>query len=167
MTRPSTSNNAIVKGIVKALSDAGLVIPNREEAIANVISAALPPAGSFHFASDSEFLLASINHHVQTYFKQVLQPLASVHHSKHSTGRLLKDKEVEDAAVDLTAQVIAEVGEGYALHMSRYFGDEAGLTAYAFSRVHTLLVEEAVKYNDQYLQTLSRRGAMKALSEGT
>jgi len=166
MIRPSNNSNAVVKGIVKALSEAGLVIPNREDAVAQVIAAALPPAGSFQFATDSEFLNTSINHHVQTYFRQVLQPLASVHHSKHSTGRLLKDKEIEDASVDLTTQVIAEMGDGYAMHMSRYFGDEAGLTAYAFSRVHTLLMEEAVKYNDQYLAALSRRGAMKSLSEG-
>jgi hypothetical protein len=117
----------------------------------------MPKGGNYSFSADAEFLHACLEHHVGAYFRQVLEPNALAHHSGQKSGRLLTDKEMENASVEITSHVIAELGADYRLHMGRYLGDDMGITAYVFSRVHGSLLEAARKFNDEYLADLQRR----------
>lgn len=148
-----------------ALVNAGLVQPGRADAAAAVIASHLPKGGSYSFSADAEFLHACLEHHVGTYFRQVLEPAAMSHHGGQRNGRLLTDRETSEAAVTITTQVMNELGQEYMVHMGRYLGDEAGVTAYVFSRVHAALLEAARKFNDEYLAALQRRlaGARRTL----
>ena len=144
-------------GIVTALVRAGLVQQGAAERAVEIVAPRLPRPLTYNFKADSEFLHASLEHHVQVYFTQVMEPMARVHHNRAtSSGRLMKDDETEEAAIGLTESVVNELGEGYIEHLSRYFG-ENGLAAYVFSRIRTRLLEEAARYNEDYLAAMSKR----------
>ena len=143
-----------------ALVAAGLVQAARADAAAAIITAHMPKGGSYSFSADAEFMHSCLEHHVGAYFRQVLEPNALAHHSGQKSGRLLTDKEMENAAIEITSQVMRELGADYRAHMGRYFGDDAGITTYVFSRVHGSLIETAREFNDQYLADLNRK--MKA-----
>ena len=144
-------------GIASALVRAGLVQQGSAERAAEIVAARLPRPVAYNFKADSEFLHASLEHHVQVYFSQVMEPMARVHHNRATPGgRLMKDDETEEAAISLTESVVNELGDGYIEHLSRYFG-ESGLAAYVFSRIRTRLLEEAARYNEDYLAALSKR----------
>jgi aspartyl-tRNA(Asn)/glutamyl-tRNA(Gln) amidotransferase subunit B len=54
-------------------------------------------------------LHSCLEHHVGAYFKQVLEPKALTHHTS-TGGRLLRDTEIQEAAVEITSQVMGELG---------------------------------------------------------
>ena len=150
MTPPSDA-------IVAALMAAGVVAAGDAERARALIGPLIPRPATYNFRQDTEFLHASIEHHVQTYFDQVLEPAALAHLNRATTGgRLMKDGEIQDAAVALTEQVVAELGGPYMEHLDRYFG-ETGLAAYVYSRIHTRLLDRAARHNDEYLDALRRR----------
>lgn len=150
---------------VEALVEAGVLPAADRDRALSAVTAALPapPGGAYSFSSDAEFLLHSLSHHVQTYFKQVMEPLAKIHHAKNQTGRLMRDEEIVNAATELTTQIFRELGREYTQHMYRYFGDEEGLIAYVFNRVQDMLLNEAIRYNDRYLAGVSRRVALSQM----
>ena len=163
MAQPSKSWKTDAAGAaVAALIEVGVVPESARERAQAAVAAALPspPSGAYAFSSDAEFLLHSLSHHVQTYFKQVMEPLAKIHHAKNQTGRLMRDEEIVSAATELTTQIFRELGREYSQHMYRYFGDEEGLVAYVFNRVQDMLLNEAIRYNDRYLAGVSRRIAL-------
>ena len=152
-----TPTDSVATSIVAALVKAGLMQQASSGRASEIVAARLPRSTSYNFKADSEFLHASLEHHVQVYFTQVMEPMARVHHNRATPGgRLMKDEETEEAAISLTESVVNELGDGYIEHLSRYFG-ENGLAAYVFSRIRTRLLEEAARYNEDYLATLSRR----------
>ena len=143
--------------IVAALVAAGVVPAGEAERARALVTPLIPRPVTYNFKQDAEFLHASVEHHVQTYFDQVLEPAALSHLNRATTGgRLMKDGEIQDAAVALTEQVVAELGGPYMEHLDRYFG-ETGLAAYVYSRIHTRLLDRAARHNDEYLDTLRRR----------
>ena len=144
-----------------ALVAAGLVQAARADAAAAVITAHMPKGGSYSFSGDAEFMHSCLEHHVGAYFRQVLEPAAMAHHKQNQTGRLLSDKEINEAAVTITSQVMSELGDEYRLHLARYLGNDEGITTYLFSRIHGALLEAARKFNDDYLAGLNRRLAAK------
>lgn len=144
-----------------ALVQAGLVAAGQADAAAAVISAHMPKGGSYSFSADAEFLHTCLEHHAGAYFRQVLEPAAMAHHKQNQTGRMLTDREVEEAAIEITSLVMGELGAEYRFHMQRYLGDEAGITAYVFSRVHGSLVEAARKFNDEYLAQFARKQSVR------
>lgn len=151
--------------IARALDAAGLIAAGKLEAVAAVVAAALPRGGpALNFKVDAEFLHTCLDHHVETYFRQVLEPIAQAHHARYMSGRLMKDDEIEAAAIDLTTQVVRELGGGYVAHLGQYFGNDIGLTTYVFSRIHARLVGEAARYNAEYLAALSRRRTVARLT---
>lgn len=140
-----------------ALVSAGLVQATRADAAAAVITAHMPKGGSYSFASDAEFMHSCLEHHVGAYFRQVLEPAAMAHHKQNQTGRMLTDKEITEAGVTITSQVMRELGTEYRLHLGKYLGNDEGITAYLFSRIHGALLDAARTFNDEYLTSLSRR----------
>ena len=156
MTQPSDA-------IVAALVAAGVVAAGDAERARALVGPLIPRPTTYNFKQDTEFLHASIEHHVQTYFKQVMEPLAKIHHAKNQTGRLMRDEEIVNAATELTTQIFRELGREYTQHMYRYFGDEEGLIAYVFNRVQDMLLNEAIRYNDRYLAGVSRRVALSQM----
>ena len=160
MTTPRPS---AARAAADALVAAGIIPQAKSEVAAAVIAANLPRGGQYSFASDAEFLHSCLEHHVGAYFKQVLELKALTHHTS-TGGRLLRDTEIQEAAVEITSQVMGELGGDYLRHMDRYFGDEEGATAYVFSRVHSALLEAATKFNDEYLAALQRKQATRRLS---
>ena len=161
-SRPSPSRTA-----ADALVAAGLVPAARADAAAAVISAHLPRGGQYSFAADAEFLLSCLEHHVSAYFSQVLEPTALSHHSVQRGGRLMADGEIQEAAIDITSQVMNELGGDYVLHMERYFGDDAGTASFVYSRVHGALLDAARKFNDEYLGRLSKKIGSRRLEKAT
>ena len=122
------------------------------------------PAPLYQWSVDSEFLLTCLADNVGAYFAQVLGPRAAAHHARRLTGRLMTDKEVVEASVELTTSIIAELGGDYASHLHRYFGDDEGMVAYVLTRVRNLLLEKAVAFNDDFITTASRREAVTRLA---
>ncbi len=122
------------------------------------------PGGTFQWAADSEFLITCLKDHVAAYFGQVMEPKAASHHAKHQTGRLMTDKEIEDAAVEITTGIIAELGQPYSEHMHRYFGDDEGMVGYVLTRVRNMLLERALQFNDHFLTTALRRGRVTQMT---
>jgi hypothetical protein len=145
-----------------ALVAAGLVPAVRADAAAAIITSYMPKGGSYSFSADAEFMHACLDHHVGSYFRQVMEPSAKAHHGgAQGGGRLLKDQEIEAAAVEITSQIMNELGEEYCQHMARYLGDETGITTYIFSRVHGSLLDVARKFNDDYLASISKKMTVK------
>ena len=143
--------------LVQALIDQGYVHPHDAIAVTNLI-ASQRETTRYAFKSDLEFLHASIEHHTDVYFNQFLEVQAASHHNgQRHTGRLLKDQEIENAAVELTTLVINELGQSYRRHLDRYFGGDPGLTSYILSRISAILISAARTFNEIYLDTLSRR----------
>lgn len=147
-----------------SLVSAGLVSVQRADAAAAVISAHMPKGGSYSFASDAEFMHACLDHHVGAYFRQVLEPAALAHHSAQRAGRLMTDKEIENASIEITSQIMGELGSDYRQHLCRYLGDDSGITGYIFSRVHGSLLNAAREFNDAYLGELAKRTNAKRTS---
>ena len=156
------------KAIADALVAAGVLNSSQIATAVAVITANLPrqAAGPYNFSADAEFLHSSLRHHVDTYFAQVMRPNAMIHHAGgRAAGRLIKDREIDDATVELTTQTIAELGADYRRHLDRYFNDDAGLTAYVFNRIHDELFTHAIKFNDEYLMAMSRRENARRIAE--
>lgn len=150
-----------------ALVAAGLVPAARSDAAAAIITSHMPRSGSYSFSADAEFLHSCLDHHVGSYFRQVMEPVAKAHHGgAQGGGRLLKDQEVESAAVEITSQIMNELGQEYCQHMARYLGDETGITTYVFSRVHGSLLDVARKFNDDYLASISKKMSAKRTAAG-
>lgn len=120
--------------------------------------------GGYPFAADAEFLHAVITHHVADYFREFLEVNARTHHTRHDTGRTLKDSDIDEAAIELAAEVTNELGAGYCEHLYRYVGDETGLATYVFSRIRSLLLEEALKYNEAFLAAKFREKRARGIA---
>lgn len=146
------------RAIVDALVTAGYLPAARADAATALVGAYMPKAVTYTFTADAEFLHACLEHHVKAYFRQVLEPAAMIHHGGiQRNGRLITDKEIENATVELTSQVMGELGSDYRQHMAIYLGDERGMTTYVYSRVHAALLEAAQKFNEEYLNVMARR----------
>ena len=156
-------NGSTCERILAALERAGVVAPAHRHTVLKILNDTIPKNATYNFKADSEFLLSLIDHHVSGYFKRVLHPLALTFHSNRKSGRMIKDEEVSSAAIELTTTVINEVGYDYKLHMCKYFGDDAGLATFVYSRIFDLLIDMAKEFNDQYLDKLnsSTRKAMR------
>jgi hypothetical protein len=122
--------------------------------------------GNFAFSADSEFLNTILIYHVNRYFTQILALSAKRRHNIKNTGRLIRDDEIEEASTQLTSLIFREIGSSYITHMSKYFGDEEGLIAYTYNRVHDLLVESSCKHNEDYIKEITRKNLASAIAEG-
>ena len=140
-----------------ALLNAGLIRVDSLDAVAAVISANTPKnAGSYNFSGDSEFLHTCLNHHLDSYFSQVLEPLVLTYRSVQKTGgRLISDTDIDKASLELTTEVMNEIGKEYRNYMYRYFSDDLGMTSYIYTRVFDSLIATARKFNDDYLTALN------------
>jgi len=131
-------------------------------------AAAGPPASksnqSYDWPRDSEFLQSCIKDHLEAYFSQVLEVRAATFHTRHQTGRLMTDKDLDEASVELTTAIVAELGRPYAEHMHRYFGDDEGIVGFVMTRVRNALLARARQYNDEFLALAQRRQATARLS---
>jgi hypothetical protein len=163
---PTKKPASPARAVVEALVAGGLIPQERVEDAVRIAEAKLPrQSAPQSFTADTEFLHASLGHHVTSYFKQVMAPLARTHHAKDRTGRLLKDAEVEEAAVTIASLVVGELGESYLEHLFRYFGDGEGLAAYVFTRVRDRLLDEATKHNEEYLNSIARNTGFRKIAE--
>ena len=142
-----------------ALLNAALIRPDQLDAVSAIIAANMPKSsvGSYNFSTDVEFLHTCLNHHVDTYFAQVLEPLVMAYHSVQKNGRLIADADIDKAAIELTSEVMSEIGVEYRQYMSKYFGNDVGITSYIYTRIHDQLIATARKYNDKYLELLNSK----------
>jgi hypothetical protein len=148
----------VAKGIVEALVAAGHMRKDAAAAATAIVNQRIPKAvSSFSFSADAEFLQSCMKHHVGTYFKQVLEPMAKAHHVQGRAGRMMVDKDISEAAVEITTLVISEIGPEYVKHMSKYFGSKASLAEFVYSRVHASLIETASSYNEAYLNSMAKK----------
>jgi hypothetical protein len=154
------SEGARMLEAARALVAAGLIREDAVDEAASVLRTAVPPPppSSYSFVSDTEFIHASVEHHVDVFVTQVLEPKAKSHLNKSlpGGGRLLRDDEIQNAALGITEIVLGEAGTGYLEHLDRYFGS-SGLAAYVYSRVHGFLMQRALKFNDEFLDAIGNR----------
>jgi hypothetical protein len=157
----------------RALVSAGLLEDGERSEAAEVIKVFLVPSVlQYPFSTDAEFLHQSISHHLAVYFRTILEPVAKSHHrGTAGQGKLMSDADIEKACSDLSLLIAGELGQGYTSHMSKYFGTGDGLVSYIFSRVNSMLMEEALKYNESFLKSMRVRvrteEATAALMRGT
>ena len=143
---------------VHALINAGIVPSSKATEAEELIRLHTARTTPYNFKNDSEFLMQIMDHHIDTYFGQVIQPAVMSHHtSRQPTGRLLNDKEVEEAAIEITSLVMGELGAGYIEHMFMYFGDTVAITRYIFVRVHAHILQIAIDFNSNFLTDMTKR----------
>jgi hypothetical protein len=143
---------------VAALVAAGIVRAEDAGRAGDVIGPLVPqPRAPYSFKTDAEFLIASIEHHVDSYYEQVILPLHLSHVNKATgQGRIIRDEEVSEASIGLTESVVKEIGAEYTANMERYFGKD-GLVPFVFSRIYRRLLAESQKYNDEFLGVMHTR----------
>jgi hypothetical protein len=151
------SNLTVIQKIIQTLIEVKAIRYNQVNKVESVLKEFLTKGNStgnqYNFSSDIEFLNHSVDHHLKVYFDQVMKITAMIHRSSQKSGRLLSDKEIDDSAVEITSQVLNEIGMTYRRYLDKYFGDDTGLTTYVFSRIHSELIETAILYNNEYLNT--------------
>jgi hypothetical protein len=153
------------RSMADALLNANIIKLDQLDAAAAIISSMLPKGnGTYNFSSDVEFLHTCLNHHVGTYFSQVLEPLVMSYHSVHKNGRLIADADIDNASIELTTEVMNEIGTEYRTYIAKYFGNDAGITSYIYTRIHDMLIDTARKFNDSYLESFSKKISTKKTS---
>jgi hypothetical protein len=147
----------------EALSKAG-ILPGESVAAAAAVLARHQAPTAYPFDADSVFLQHCMSYHVGAYFRQVMEPAARAHRANSKiTGKLFRDDEVENAARVLVETIAGELSPGYTEHMYKYFGDLDGLATYLYSRVRGILIEEALKYNNEFIDRVSKGSQAAAI----
>ena len=151
------NNVTLHEEITRQLVEKKLVAPSNAEKVAEIIGKGMPRNIKYEYKNDIEFLDITMQHHIDAYFLQVLRPLVMSHHNNLQTGRLLKDTDLEVAAIEITQLVLGELGEDYLTQLFRYFGDRVGVTRHVYSRTHASLLKVAIEHNERFLKFIKKR----------
>ena len=115
------------------------------------------------YEEDLKCLHESILHYSTSYIKNTLMLSArTTIRGDGSMGRLFQDKDVSNAAKEITREVLGEIGDNYQQRLHIYFGNKEGVITFIYNRVHDAICDYCVEQNKK---TLSKNKAKQIVSQ--